>query len=194
VRIDRLTEAVTIIKHFFTQEAVTFAGRHYRVTDLKAFPKPLRRPYPPLFMGGGGERMLTLAGREADIVGFLPRARDDGTFDANERTEVALAHKVAWVRQAAGERFAALELSLLLKGVVMTHDRQQAAEQRAREQGQPGVTAQDVLANPYLLVGSREQMVEQLHRLREHYGISYFVVGQEDMEALAPVIARLTGA
>ncbi len=193
VRIDRLAEAVTIIKHFFTQESVTFAGRHYRVTDLKAFPKPLQHPYPPLFIGGGGKRTLTLAGREADIVGFLPRERDDGMFDANERTEAALAQKVAWVRQAAGARFAAVELSLLIKGVVITNDRQQAAEQRAREQGQPGVTVQHVLANPYLLLGSTEQLVEQLQRLREHYGISYFVVGQEDIEALAPVIARLTG-
>src|SRR5215467_14508965 len=54
VRISRLEEALSIIKQFFTQESVTFSGTHYRVTDLYATPKPVQRPYPPLFMGGGG--------------------------------------------------------------------------------------------------------------------------------------------
>ena len=138
--------------------------------------------------------MLTLAGREADIVGFLPRAKDDGTFDAEERTEAALAQKVRWVQEAAGERFAAVELSQLMGTVIVTSDRKQAAEQRAREQGLPGVTAEHMLANPYLLIGTVEHIGEQLHRLREVYGISYFVVTVDDMEALAPVVARLAGA
>jgi probable F420-dependent oxidoreductase len=193
VRIDRLAEAVTIVKQFFTQETVTFAGTHYAVTNLQAFPKPLQRPYPPLFIGGGGQRMLTLAGREADIVGFLPRAKDDGSFDADERTETALAQKVRWVQEAAGERFAAVELSQLMGAVIVTSGRQQAAEQRAREEGLPGVTAEHMLANPYLLIGTVEHIGEQLHRLREVYGISYFVVTVDEMEALAPVVARLAG-
>src|SRR5437588_7455621 len=58
VRISRLEEALRIIKQFFTEESVTFVGSHYRVTDLKAFPKPVQRPYPPLLMGGGGKRLL----------------------------------------------------------------------------------------------------------------------------------------
>ena len=194
VRIDRLAEAVTILKQFFTQETVTFVGKHYAVTNLQAFPKPLQRPYPPLFIGGGGQRVLTVAGREADIVGFLPRAKDDGTIDAQEHTEAALAQKVSWVQEAAGERFGAVELSQLMSAVIVTSDRQQAAEQHAREQGLPGVTAEHILANPYLLIGTVEHIGEQLHRLRELYGISYFVVSVDHMEALAPVVARLAGA
>jgi probable F420-dependent oxidoreductase len=191
VRISRLEEALTVIKQFFMQDAVTFAGKHYHVSNLKAFPKPLQQPYPPIFMGGGGKRLLTIAGREAGIIGLHVKVNDDSTVDAWERTEEAIAQKVEWVRQAAGERFAAIELNLLIGGVVVTGDQQQAAERRARESGRPGVTAEQLLASPYLLIGSIEQIVERIEQLRERYGISYFVVGSDDMESFAPIIARL---
>lgn len=193
VRIGRLTEALSIIKQFFTQESVSFAGAHYRVTELQAFPKPVQRPYPPIFIGGGGKKVLTLAGQEADIVGLHLKVNADGTVDLSERTEAGLAQKAEWVRQAAGERFASIELSLLLGGVVITDDRQLAAEQRARERNLPGVTAAYMLANPYLLIGNVDQIVEQLQQRRSRYGISYFVVVEDDMEAMAPVVARLAG-
>jgi len=194
IRISRLEEALSIIKQFFTKETVTFAGKHYTVTNLQAFPKPLQRPYPPIFMGGGGKRLLSLAGREADIIGLHLKVNDDGTVDARETTEEALAQKVEWVRQAAGERFAAVELNLLLGGVAITENPQQAAEQRIQEIGRPGVTAEQLLANPYLLIGSAEQLAERMQRWRDQFGISYLVVGTEDMEAFAPVVARLTSA
>lgn len=194
LRIARLEEAVSIIKHFFTQEWVTFAGVHYTVTNLQAFPKPAQRPHPPLFIGGGGKKVLTLAGREADIVGFLPRSNDDGSYDASERTETALAQKVGWVREAAGERFSALELHQLIRAVIITEDRQQAAEKRAHEQpAGMRVTAEEILANPYLLIGTVEDVVETLQRRRERLGISYLTVFSEQMDAFAPVVARLVG-
>ena len=118
---------------------------------------------------------------------------DDGTIDASERTEAAIARKLEWIREAAGERFNAIELNLLLSRVVITGDRRRAAEKFVRESRRAGTTAEQVLANPYLLIGSVEQVIEQLQRLRERYGISYFVVGDESMEALAPVVARLGG-
>lgn len=193
VRIARLQEALRIIKQFFLAEAVTFAGNHYTVTDLKAFPKPVQRPYPPILMGGGGKRLLTLAGQEADIVGLHLKVNDDGTVDASERTEAALAQKVAWVQQAAGERFATVELNLLIANVILTQDLEQAAEQYIRQIGRAGVTVEQLLANPYLLIGSIEQLTERIQRLREQFGISYFVLDADHMEGLAPVVARLTG-
>jgi probable F420-dependent oxidoreductase len=160
---------------------------------LKAYPKPLQRPSPPVLMGGGGKRLLTLAGQEADIIGLHLKVSDDGTVDPSERTEAALARKVEWVRQAAGERFAAIELNLLIGRVIITEDQQQAAEQYIRESGRAGVTAEQVLANPYVLIGSIEQLTERIQRLREQFGISYFVLDADHMEAFAPVVARLAG-
>jgi probable F420-dependent oxidoreductase len=192
VRISRLEEALNIIKQFFTQETVTFAGNHYTVTDLKTSPKPLQRPYPPILMGGGGKRLLTLAGREADIIGLHLKVNSDGTVDASERTEAALAQKVEWVRQAAGERFAAVELNLLIASVIITQDQKQAVEQYIQERGRPGTTAEQLLASPYVLIGSVEQITEKIQRLREQFGISYLVLDTEYMEVFAPIVAHLT--
>jgi probable F420-dependent oxidoreductase len=206
VRIERLVEAITIVRQFFTQESVTFAGKYYQVTGLKGRPKPVQRPHPPIFIGGGGKRVLTLAGQEADIVGLHLKINPDHTVDAEEHLENALVRKSEWVRQAAGERFAAIELNLLLSGVIVTDDRRQAAEEVARQLQANGSTStadallERLLESPYWLIGSVDEMVERLVQLRERLGISYigvvdrYTVAQKDVfEALAPVVARLAG-
>ncbi len=194
VRIQRLGEAVALLKQFFTQDSVTFAGEHYRVTDLAAFPKPAQRPHPPLFIGGGGKKLLTLAAREADIIGVEGRLIDDkGTYDAFEHSEAALGHKVELLREAAGARFAAIELNYGFAAVIVTEDRQAVAEQRARKRAATGVTAEQILDDPYLLIGTIEQMVDTLQRRREQYGISYLQVFFQDIDVFAPVVARLAG-
>src|SRR5579884_3507589 len=170
IRISRLEEAVQVVKQFFTRDTVNFAGEHYKVTNLQAFPKPVQRPYPPIFIGGGGKRLLSIAGREADIVGVHVKVNDDGTVDTWERSEAGVAQKVEWVRQAAGERFSSLELNFLISALIITEDRQQAAEQYIRERGRVGVTVEQLLANPYMLIGSIGQITEQLQRLREVFG------------------------
>jgi probable F420-dependent oxidoreductase len=191
VRIRRLEETVTILKHFFTQDTVTFAGEHYTVTDLPAVPKPAQRPYPPIFIGGGGKKMLTLMAREADIAGVELKISDGlGAYDAYEHSEAALAHKVALLREIAGERFSAIELHHGIYPVIITENRQEVAEQRGRKRG---VTAEQILDDPFQFIGTVEYLVETLQRQREHYGVSYLTVLFQDMEAFAPVVARLAG-
>ena len=196
-RIDRLAESITILKRFFTEETVTFTGAHYQVSGLAASPKPAQRPHPPFFIGGGGPRVLRLAGQEADIVGLHFKVNADGGTDASERTEAALARKIEWVRAAAGERFGAIELNLLPNAVVVTDDRQQAAETIAQKilarRGPGSITPDDVLASPYWLIGSIEQIVGRLLHLRETYGISYWTIRAADVETAALVVARLAG-
>jgi probable F420-dependent oxidoreductase len=197
VRIERLAEAITILKQFFTQESVTFAGTYYRVTGLASFPKSSQRPHPPIFIGGGGERVLSLAAREANIVGFSRKINADGTVDPDERAEAALQRKVAWVRQVAGERFDSLELNIEIKGIAITANRQQAAEAVAQERldhaGATAITPEELLVDPQWLIGSVDEVVDQLQRLRQVYGISYFMVDSAYMEMFAPVVARLVG-
>lgn len=193
VRVGRLEEAVTIIKAFFTEESVDFTGKHYTLTDLPAIPKPRQRPYPPLLIGGGGKRLLSLAAREANIVGFLTKVNYDGTIDASERTPEGMLQKVAWVREAAGERFDTLELNSLSR-VVITDRRREAAEEYARERGWGDLSADEVLAMHNLLVGNIDQIVATIEEWRERYGVSYIVIaGDELVEPFAPVVARLAG-
>ncbi|HEY7835624.1 MAG TPA: TIGR03621 family F420-dependent LLM class oxidoreductase [Ktedonobacterales bacterium] len=194
VRVQRLVESVAILKRFFTQDTVNFTGEYYRVTDLPAIPQAAQRPHPPIFIGGGGKKLLSLAAREADIIGVEAKQQDDqGHAVPGERTEAALGQKVTMLREVAGERFDAIELNYGFRQVIRTEDRQRAAEQYARERPSAGLTAEQVLADPYLLIGTVEQMVETLLRRREQVGISYLQVFFQEIDVFAPVVARLAG-
>ena len=191
IRVSRLEEALHIIKGLFAGEPLNFSGKYYTVTNLEGFPKPIQRPHPPIFVGGGGKRILSIAAREANIVGFGPRTRADGSgLDTTDATAEATERKVAWVRQAAGERFNELELNAIVFTVVVTDQRKQASEQLTQRFQ---MTTQQVLEMPHCLVGTADQITEDLLYRREKYGISYISVFDESMEAFAPVVARLVG-
>jgi F420-dependent oxidoreductase-like protein len=67
-RMDRLDEALTIVKLMFTQERPSFAGTHYRIDRALNNPRPLQPGGPKILVGGGGEqRTLRLVARHADI-------------------------------------------------------------------------------------------------------------------------------
>lgn len=191
VRIDRLEEAIGVIKGFWADQPLTFAGEHYRVTGIDGTPKPVQRPHPPLLVGGGKERMLKLAGRTADIVGILTSDVSRGTLvsDQNERTPAAVAQKVQWIREGAGERFAEIELSLI-PTIIVTDDRRGQTEALIRRQGWE-VTVDEVWQMPSVLIGSVDKIEEDLRTRRADYGFSYFVVSDAEMAAFAPVVARL---
>jgi probable F420-dependent oxidoreductase len=193
VRIGRMEEALQIIKGLFADRPVTFSGTYYKVSALEGHPKPVQRPHPPVLIGGGGKRILSIAAREATIVGFLPIARPDGSGpDLTDAASEAFAQKIAWVRQAAGERFDDLELNVLVAEVIITEDREQAAQFIAMTLASGlQVTTEQVLQVPYLLLGTVDQICEDILARREQYGISYVTVFEKNMEALAPVVARL---
>jgi probable F420-dependent oxidoreductase len=192
-RVQRLAEAVTIIKGLFKGEPVTFAGQHYRVTGHTIHPLPVQRPHPPLLIGGNGRRLLTLAAQEADIVGFTGfTLRRGGTQpDFAGFTAAGVDERVQLVREAAGDRSERLELSALVQRVVVTDDRRQAAEALARRW--PQLSPEEILQSPYVLLGTVDQLVEDLQARRERWGISYYVIFEPGIDAFAPVIARLAG-
>lgn len=191
LRVGRLEEAVRIVKGLFADEPLRFSGRYYQVNGLAGLPKPVQRPHPPLVIGGGARRLLSLAAREADIVSFAPRAKVDGSgLDRADITAAAVDDKVAWVREAAGDRFASLELNLLVQAVSVTDDRAPAiAELCRRFETTPGV----VESSPFAFVGSVDRISELLLERRARYGVSYWVVFEAALEAFAPVVARLRG-
>jgi probable F420-dependent oxidoreductase len=200
VRIDRLEEAVTLIKRLFDGGPVTFTGSHYQVEEADLLLKPAQQPHPPLFIGGGGRRVLTLAAREADIVGLDPKATAAGAKDLATATAEAVDQQVAWVREAAGVRFRDLELHINVLTVIVTDDRQRAAEDVAAMLTTlpPSLVvnplgADQILAWPQALIGTVEQIAEDLLARRERYGISYIGIPGESMEAFSPVVAQLHG-
>ena len=102
VRQARLAEAVAVLKGCFADGPFSFAGEHYTITDYDAQPKPVQRPHPPFLIGGGGRRTLTLAAREAQIVGLAPRILPNRAPDPRSVTFEGTREKIDWVREASG--------------------------------------------------------------------------------------------
>jgi len=198
VRIRRLAEAVTILKGCFADGPFSFSGEHYTVTGHDGVPKPAQRPHPPLFLGGGGERLLTLAARQAQIIGLAPRLMpgDPPRVDARSLTAAATEEKIGWIRQAAGDRFGELELNTYPAGgpAVVTGQPRAEARRRAdriREQTGAELTVEEVLDSPHMFIGSIKDLTRKFTDLRERFGISSFLI--DDLDALAPVVEELAG-
>lgn len=189
VRIDRLVEAISIVKRLFAGETVDFAGVHYRVHGARLSPAPVQQPHPPLVIGGGGPRMMRIAGREADIVSFIPQMSRKGRPDIREATLGATAAKVERLRAAAGARFDKLELTAWVGHVNVAEARSPVGAVGA------GVEAlvTRLVDTPYVLAGTRAGIREQLLRYRDRLGITYWTIPIDAMEPFAPVVAQLAG-
>jgi len=163
------------------------------VEGFEGRPKPVQRPHPPLMIGGGGERVLSLAAREADIVSFNFNNRSGviGADGVQTSTAELTEQKVAWVKRAAGARFDAIELEI---GAYFTFVGD-AGDAMAEGMGNAfGLSADAMRAHPHALFGSVDAICEELQRRRERYGISYVTVGDAQMDDFSPVVARLAGA
>jgi probable F420-dependent oxidoreductase len=193
-RIDRLAESLRIIKGLWRDEQCTFRGEHYAVDGLDAYPKPVQQPLPPILVAGAGRRILSLAAREATIVGLLAAPIVNGviTDDGTPRLASSVDQRVTWIRDAAGARFDQLEISIVAS-VIVTEDPYSAAGELAQRRGWHAVSAAQVLAMPSQLIGSQEQIVDGLLTRRESHGISYIVISDAQMEAAAPIVRRLAG-
>jgi probable F420-dependent oxidoreductase len=193
-RVGRLEEAVQVIKGFFGDRPFDFAGRYYSVRGLEGTPKPAQKPHPPMAIGGGSKRILSLAAREADIVSFNVRTTRDGWLDPSSTSPEAAAEKVVWVREAAGERFDELELNVLVTTVNVTDRRRDAVRDWLRDSEMPtdDANVEIWLQSPSLLIGTVDQIVEDLLARRQRYGFSYITIF-EPMEPFIPVVERLAG-
>ena len=193
VRVDRFAEGVEVIAGLLSSDGpYSFAGKHYTVREHTLLPRPVQRPRPPLILGGGGRRVLTIAAQWADIVGINVnlRAGTGGSEAAPNATPDATRQKIAWVKEAAGDRFDDLELNSLIGFAIITDDRQGVVDAMAPHFGiDPG----DAVHVPLALVGTLDEMADELQWRREEYGISYFSVEADCWEAIAPVVARLAG-
>ncbi|MEY2431573.1 MAG: hypothetical protein QOC92_1298 [Acidimicrobiaceae bacterium] len=191
-RIERMSEALTVIDQLWSDGPCTFTGRHFTIQQLDGQPKPVQRPRPPVLIGGGGKRVLSFAAQRADVVG-LNIALRHGVIDDRSgpnATDEATVQKLEWIRDAAGDRFDQLELHVRVHLVVVSSDRQGMAAALAPAFGMDPEAA---LRSPHALAGSVDQIIDDLIDRRERWGISYIGVGLDALHALAPVVAKLAG-
>jgi probable F420-dependent oxidoreductase len=177
-RVARLAESLGIVKALLAGERASAPGPHYAAAEATIMPRAVQRPRPPILVAGSGRQLLALAAREADIVAIGARP---------DETQAAFAEKIGWLREAASERFSDLELNINLLAV----GREVARWLVARLGLDPEQLARSGALS--VLLGTPDEMCEQLQRRRESLGISYLMVSEELMEGLAPVVERLAG-
>ena len=196
-RLRMLDEALTVIRSLFTQDATTFSGEFYQLREAVLHPKPIRKPYPPILLGGGGRGLLRLAAKHADVVNIINQTGRRGYIALEEIakfTDESYREKVAFVRQSAaqyGRDARAIRISNVIFATIITDT--EAATRAARE----GLAAffrqaPEVVAHtPLALVGTAEECVEELRRRIRTWEIDQFVFAFSDestMQLLAEKI------
>lgn len=195
VRVDRLAEAIDVITALFGDKPVTYDGQHYRLTELDGLPKPVQRPHPPLLVGGGGRRVLELAGRTADIVGINARlaAGMDPSAAVADMSPEKIDQRLAWARAAAtaaGRAPQSLEYQLRIFDLRVTHA---GAELGSTSSLAQHASPETLAASPAVLHGSAEECADKLIAHRERYGFNYVHLGS-NVDAAAPIVALLAGS
>jgi probable F420-dependent oxidoreductase len=192
VRVDRLIEHVAVLRGLFAEGPFDYTGEHYEIRGLAGTPRPHTPGGPPLVLAGGGRRMLRFAARNGDIVGVNPQIRS-GEIDAaaaQDGLPGPVDEKVSWVRAAAGERWADLELTSWVSVAALTNRPSWLAARLASAwQADPT----EVVASPYVLVGTEAELIDRLQANRERWGFSYYVLTQDALGAFAPLVAKVTG-
>lgn len=191
-RIDKMIEGIDIMKGCFSDGPFSYAGKHYTITNYNGMPKPVQGACPPILIGGGGKRVLSYAAKVADIVGInaTMTAGAVGPEAISTMTAEAVDGKVDIVREASGDRINDIEMNIRAFLVNVTDDAQGAISRLAKGMG----VEESMIANtPFALMGPPSKLIEDLLARRERWGFSYVIVGGEDVEAFAPVVAALAG-
>jgi len=192
VRIDRFEEGIAIIRRAMAPGPFSFSGKHYTITDFDGTPKPVQTPCPPILIGGGGKRVLSIAAREADIIGINGNLHAGviGPDAIASMTAEAVDEKVEIVHAAAGRRAADIEMNVRVFMVNVTEDRDATVDFLAKALS---VEQKMVEETPFALIGPPSKLVEDLLERRERWGFSYIIVGGDDIDSFAPVVAELAG-
>jgi probable F420-dependent oxidoreductase len=191
-RIDRLRETLDVVEQCFSGEQVDYRGEYVQVHGFQALPAPVQTPRPPIMVGGGGRRILQLAGQRADIVSINFNNRSGGiTQDSVVSSTADETHrKLAWVREGAGDRFADLELEIAAYFVAV--DGEGGAVERLTSDLK--LPAAELQTFPHALIGSVGEICDELQRRRDEFGFSYITIGDSVLESFAPVVAKLAGS
>jgi probable F420-dependent oxidoreductase len=188
-RIAKLAEVVALVKAHWAGDELDLHGEFVNVGGYAGLPAPVQKPHPPIMIGGGRKRVLSLAAREADIVSIanVPfEAVNEAGLTPGEEAE----RRVGYVRDAAGDRLGQLDIESSPFFTAVTDDPTEAA---GRVAATLGVPPEGLLDHPNVLIGSVGEIVDRLEARRRALDVNYVTVQQHRLEDFAPVVAQLAG-
>jgi len=195
-RIARLADTVDFVRRFFAGETLEVGESSIAAGGFRGQPMPVQAGGPPIMIGGGARKVLTLAGKKADIVSFNFDNRSGvvGPQSVQSAAASVMEQRIGWVREGAGDRFDEIELEVGAYFTVVTPDSASGAATAEKMGGMFGMTADDMAAHPNALIGTVDQICDRLVERRERFGINFVTVSDRNLDAFAPVVARLAGS
>jgi probable F420-dependent oxidoreductase len=192
VRIDRFEEVITLLRASFAEGELNIDTPHVHAVGFEAVPKPFTKSGPPIMIGGGAKRILTIAGREADIVSlnFNNSSGKLGADGIGSSTAELTDQKIQWIKDGAGARFDQIEIEIAAYFTIVTPDGEGT---RAKLAPMFGMTPEVFAEHPNALIGSVDEICDRIVERRERFGISYVSFGASVIDAVIPVVERLAG-
>ena len=193
VRVERMIEALPLIRDLLSGERVDHSGPYYRLKNASCFPRAVQKPHPPIVVGGGSRRLLAFAGELADVVNVHTNLGAESVVGDQSKADISTAaarRRFDWVREGAGNRLEQIELGLRIFAASVT-DRPEAAGTELGRRWQ--LSAGQLLESPYALIGSLDQIAEGILERRQEFGATYFTWNESEMEKMAPIVRRLAG-
>ncbi|MFW0786335.1 TIGR03621 family F420-dependent LLM class oxidoreductase [Gordonia sp. CPCC 206044] len=188
-RVSKLEEVVALFKAHCTGEPLDVDGTYVTARDYAGLPVPVQRPHPPIIVGGSRKRVLSLAGREADIasISTVPFA---AVNNAGRTPQEEAITRLQYIQDAAGDRFSDIDIESSPFFVRIIDDVDGVLDRIARRLR---VDVDGLADHPNVLVGDADAVADELLKRREIFGANYISVQQSDFESFAPVAERLTG-
>lgn len=192
VRLDRFEEVVALLKSSFAEGELNIDTPHVHAVGFEAVPKPFTKSGPPIMIGGGAKRILTIAGREADIVSlnFNNSSGKLGADGIGSSTAELTDQKIQWIKDGAGDRFDQIEIEIAAYFTIVTPDGEGT---RAKMAPMFGMTPEVFAEHPNALIGSVDEICDRIVERRERFGISYISFGASVIDSVIPVVERLSG-
>ncbi|MEK9748845.1 MAG: TIGR03621 family F420-dependent LLM class oxidoreductase, partial [Pseudomonadales bacterium] len=171
-RISRLEDVIRAVKAYCVEDELAVNNESVKWNEFQGLPKPVQTPHPPIMIGGGSKRVLTLAGETADIVSFNFNNRQGviGPDGVQMSTAAETAKKLDWIKAGAGDRFDQIELEIGAYFTFVTDQPDPIVSMFSQNFGLP---EDEMRQHPHALFGGVSAICDELERRREAYGISY---------------------
>lgn len=189
-RVERCLAVARAVRSLLDGADVRVDGPHLTVHEARlSAPRPVQHRV-PLTIGTANSQLLRWAGANADVVGLTGFGRtlaDGHRHEARWRTHEIEA-QLRQVNDGAAERRDGPQLETLVQAVVVTDDAEAAVADRLPS---TGLSVADLLATPFVLIGTEDEIVAAVAAHERRWGVTRFVVREDAVDALAPLLPRL---